>query len=501
MSSAQVSSTPLSSAQVSSAQVTSEKEAATSSTGAARVREKGTGFVLSWKFLLLVLIGIIMIVPARRYALPIPSAFALEPYRVAVALIVALIVVAMLTDRGFRWQRLTFGGLVVFYLVTQVISIGVNVPGLVDEGLAENAVSSLGSVVLISAVFFVVRMLSTSESVIDSVVSFTVVVGAFIGACVALERVTRVNVFILFANSLPFLQATSLEESEFIKQGTARAFGSAQHPIALAVFLCMLIPLAIYQSRHARWPVQLANRQLFWLGCTLCLGVGMISAVSRTGFVMLGVMTIIFIMMRPSAISRLLVFGIPALALAFVVSPRNMLSMLRELTNPSALIESQLTAPGMTGSGRLADLGPSLQQASVHPIFGTGLGSRITTGRQANAFILDNQLLSTLLESGILGVIGVIAMILVPGIRLLALARRTNAAERGLSDRQRDLALATGIGIIGYFVALFFLDAFLFIQTFLAFFLLLGIGSWAASQQTRYRAVPASVQAIPVGAK
>ncbi|QEE61529.1 hypothetical protein FVA74_08035 [Salinibacterium sp. dk2585] len=451
-----------------------------------------SGFVLGWSGLLLLLVTIIMIVPARRYSLPIPSSFALEPYRIMIALTVAAIVVALLTDRGFRWQRLSFGGLIGVYLLTQVVSIGLNVPGLVAEGLAENAVSSLGSVVLISAVFFVVRMLANTESAVDRVIAFATVLGAITGVLVALERVTRINVFILFANALPFLQRTTLEENEFVKEGTVRAFGPSQHPIALAVFLCLLIPLAIYQSRHARWPVTLGNRQLFWLGCTFCLGVGMIAAVSRTGMVMLAVMTIVFVLMRPSAISRVLVFGIPAALLAYLASPRNVGDMIRNLASPTALIESQLTAPGMTGSGRLADLEPSLEQASINPLFGTGLGSRITTGRLANAFILDNQMLSTLLESGILGVMGVLALILLPAMHLIGLARRTGAAERGLSERQRDLALAVGIAILGYSVSLFFFDAFMFIQTFLMFFVLLGLGSWVASQRLP-RAQPAEL--------
>jgi O-antigen ligase len=283
--------------------------------------------------------------------------------------------------------------------------------------------------------------------------------------------VIRTNVFIDFFGMLP-LHKLSEEDSVFVKEGTARAFGPAQHPIALAVFLIMLVPIAVYLAKHATWPRSPSWRELFWIGCAMLMLLGMISAVSRTAFVSLAVMIVAFVLLKPSGIPRLLLYGILGAAAGLTISARNIIGMITELMDPEALIESQMTSPGWTGSGRLADLGPSLQQAAASPFVGTGLGSRVTTGPTMNAFILDNQYLSTLLESGAIGVLAVAVMLLVPFGRLAAFSRGAAPSPR------RDLALAVALGILGYAVALFFFDGFSFIQTLLTFFLLLAIGSW-----------------------
>jgi O-antigen ligase len=199
----------------------------------------------------------------------------------------------------------------------------------------------------------------------------------------------------------------------------------------------------------------------------------MIAAVSRTSIVSLAVMTVAAVLLRPQLLPKVVLYGGIALLAAFTISARNIVAMVSELTDPQALIASQMTSPGWTGSGRLADLGPSLAEAASSPVVGTGLGSRVTMGDGANALILDDQYLTTLLESGALGVAALLVLMLVPFGRLAALSRRIDVDP----DRQ-DLALAAALGILGYAVSLAFFDAFSFIQTLLMFFVLLAIGSW-----------------------
>ena len=44
-----------------------------------------------------------------------------------------------------------------------------------------------------------------------------------------------------------------------------RAYGSAQHPIALAVMLCMILPLLVYLAKYGIWPLNCG-----WLnGCRM----------------------------------------------------------------------------------------------------------------------------------------------------------------------------------------------------------------------------------------
>ena len=429
--------------------------------------------VFSWPGAAVAVAIVVCLVPARRYTLPVDLPFAAEPYRLLIVLLLAIVVAALLVDPKFLWRRLEFAAPVGIFLASQLISIGVNIPGLVARQLAPNAVISLLSLVVICALFLVTRQLFQNARMVQITVTALVVCGAVLGALATIERVTRVNLFIEFFALLP-LQRLSEEESLFVKAGTARAFGSAQHPIALAVFLVMLIPLGIYLTRHATWPRRLALRELFWIGCTMLIAFGMLAAVSRTAFVSIGVMVIVAVALRSSIVPKLLFYGILGLLAALVISARNIIAMVNELLDPQALVESQMTSPGWTGSGRLADLGPSLAEAASNPFFGSGLGSRVTIGPSANAFILDDQYLTTLLESGIVGVLGMVILMLVPFGRLAAFSRTTTEP-----DARRDLALAVAVSIIGYAVALFFFDGFSFIQTLLGFFVLLALGSYA----------------------
>jgi hypothetical protein len=435
--------------------------------------------VFSWPGAVVALVVVICLVPARRYTLPISLPFAAEPYRIVIVLLLVIVVLALLLDPAFRWRRLEFAGPVGFFFATQLVSIALNVPGLVDLGLAPNAVISLFSLLVICAVFVVARQIFRSRAIVRFTLMVTVGCGALVGALATVERVTRQNWFLDFFSALP-LQRLSEEESLFVKEGTARAFASAQHPIALAVFLCLLIPLGIYLARHANWPRTPVSREFLWMGCTMLIGLGMVSAVSRTAFVSLAVMLVIAVVLRPKLLPKVVLYGAVAVCAALLVSARNVLSMINELLDPQALIESQMTSPGWTGSGRLADLGPSLAEAAARPFTGSGLGSRVTMGEGANAFILDNQYLSTLLESGALGVLGMLALLLVPAVRLALFSRWPVERIGGVApDERRDLAAAVAVSISGYVVALFFFDGFSFIQTLLTFFLLLAAGSWA----------------------
>ena len=78
--------------------------------------------------------------------------------------------------------------------------------------------------------------------------------GVIVSFFALIERVARMNVFLMLGDFLPL---TLLREGgDVSRAGVARAFGSAQHPIALAVALCLLIPLAIYLAKYAGWPSQ-----------------------------------------------------------------------------------------------------------------------------------------------------------------------------------------------------------------------------------------------------
>ncbi len=122
-----------------------------------------------------------------------------------------------------------------------------------------------------------------------------------------------------------------------------------------------------------------------------------------------------------------------------------------------------------------------MKEVAQLPFFGQGYGSRIVVGDEANAFILDNQVLGILMEAGALGVAGYAVFMLAPVVMLLVFALRFAAEPRHASAR----AVARAIAIAGYSTALFFFDAFGFFQSFLVHMMLLAVAAWVYTEAPR----------------
>ncbi len=240
--------------------------------------------VLSWTAMLFVLVGgIVLFIPIRRYALPIPVGFALEPYRVVIAgLLIALVIAFFLRDTRER-KRVLWTWPVAIFLWTMLASLLFNVTSLVESGLVQaGGFSNLGQLTFLLSVVFITRQLLSTERITMIVLNVIVLGGgAFIGFFAFVERVTRENVFLLLGNFLP-LQLLR-DDAESLRAGGSRAFGSAQHPIALAVLFCMIIPLAVYLMKYSPWPPRFEQtRRILYIGAIGIMLVGMLAAVSRT---------------------------------------------------------------------------------------------------------------------------------------------------------------------------------------------------------------------------
>lgn len=434
--------------------------------------------VFTWSAMIISLAAVIMFVPARRYAIPIPLPFQLEPYRLVLVIVIVALVVALLLKPEVRWRPVAFGWPIAIFLVTVLVSFVVNGMELVNDGLVETALGGITQLLLMLAVFFCFRQLFRSERDVMLLLTFVTWAGVVVSFFAVIERLTRENVFLMLGNFLPF---TLLREGgDVSRAGVARAFGSAQHPIALAVALCILIPLAIYLAKYAAWPTNEINRKIVYAGATVMLFGGVLSAISRTAVVVLGVMFLVTLLLHPRVAGVLFAIAFPVVLLAAAVLPNVFESMVLSFLDLDSLIESQYSSAGFSGAGRLADLEPAMREVSQQPFFGSGYGSRIVIGEERNAFILDNQFLGTLMETGALGVLGLAVFMLTPPIMLIRFAF-TQAAER----RHANLALALTVAISGYIAALFFYDAFGFFQTFFILCMFLAAGAWLLTEAPR----------------
>jgi hypothetical protein len=421
--------------------------------------------------LLLTLLSVVMFVPIRRYALPTGLPFALEPYRAVLAISFAVVILALLVDPTFRWKPVRFGWGVGLFLGTTALSIVVNAVQLQERALLSVSLMSLANITILMSAFFLVRQLLTTAADVRRMLVFLVWAGAIVAAFAVIERVTHFNVFHHLGEVLPL--NVLRDEDGTLRAGGARAIGSSQHPIALSVMLATLIPVGLHLGEYGRTPRNPVNRRIVYGLLAAIMLLGVVTAVSRTAMVALAVMFLVVLVLRPTLAALILVFAVPALLVAAVILPRLVDELLLSFLNVDELIASQYTSPGWTGQGRLADLGPAMAQVAQQPIFGGGFGARIVVGPDANGFILDNQPLGTLMDAGIVGVVGLAALVLMPIVLLMMRA----FAKHETPERAK-LAFTLAIAGVGYAVSMFFYDAFGFIQSLMVWLALLAAGAW-----------------------
>lgn len=434
--------------------------------------------VFNWTGAFIVLLAVIMFIPVRYYALPIPIGFALEPYRLVIVLMVVAAIVALMIDPTFVWRPAAFGWPLGVWVATSLLSIAANVQFISEGGLGSGVVGAIITDLLMLAVFFVARLVLRNENLVEAVLTFLVWSAVVVAFFAVIERATQQNIFTMLDKFLPLERLGA--EQEAYRAGGYRSFGSSQHPIALAVMFTMMIPIAVYLSKYARWPLNEINRRIVYYGCILALLLGVVTAVSRTAIVTLGVMFLVTLIFRPKVGGYLLLGMVPVLGLGFVFIPKILTDMIGSFLDPDALIASQYTSAGMAGAGRLADLEPAMAIVREHPFFGTGVGSRIVVGEDKNAFILDNQWLGTLMDAGAVGIIGLTVLFLVPVVMLLRYSFKKTTTPQYAS-----LAFAIAILLIGYTIAAYFYDAFGFYQAFMLFWIFLAVGAWVLTEAPR----------------
>jgi O-antigen ligase len=429
------------------------------------------GFV-DWPRLLAVLVLIIMFIPIRRYSLPGNLPFELEPYRIFIALLVVGWCASLLVDERARLRRTGFEAPVALILGAAIASIVGN-PDRIGEASAtvnKSLTFFLSFVILLYVLASVIR----TQAAIDTLVKALVLGGTIVAAFAIVEARTGFNVFNQLDRVLPMLRPTAPSDpGGFVRVGAAklRVFGSAEHPIALSAALVMLVPLALYLRKR--------DGRRFWIFCAVTLAVACSAAVSRTGIVMFAVIGLSFLVLRPRETRRMWPLIIPAVIVLKLVLPGTLGAIKQSFMPPGGLIAEQQASAEGSGSGRLADLGPGLKAWKRQPLVGQGFGTapivRPNATLQTN--ILDNQWLTTLLSTGLIGFVGWLWFL------VRAIRRFGAEAKKDDSDRAWLFAALTA-AIAAYGVGMFTYDAFAFPQVTFLLFIMVGLGAAAFSERT-----------------
>jgi hypothetical protein len=416
--------------------------------------------VISWTGVLTALLLVVLFIPIRRYRMPVDLPFQLEPYRVLVILIVGGWAASLLVDRRVRLRRSGLEGPVAAVMLTTVASILVN-GGRVSE-LQSTVLKSLTFLLSFGIVFYLVVSVVRRRAIADALAKTFVAGGAVVALLAVLEARTGVTPFTRLHAVFPILVPDPSFDGEIGRGGALRAFGPAEHPIALGAALVLLVPLAIYVVRVSSpaWSIAL-----------VALVVGILSTVSRTGILMLFAIALVFLWLRPRETRRLWPLLVPMLVITHFAVPGTLGSLKQAFLPEEGLIEEQRGSEGSCSSaGRVADLAPTLAEVSEKPFLGYGFGTRITTGPDSNACILDNQWLGTLLEVGVVGALAWLWL-------FLGVLRRFGRVARGDPSPTGWLLAAVTASMTAYAVGMFTYDALGFVQVTFFLFIILGLGA------------------------
>jgi hypothetical protein len=409
---------------------------------------------------------VIIFIPIRRYTVAVGGPIELEPYRILIAVVLLCWFLALAADPDVRWSATGYAAPITVLWIGILASLALNlgrVNAMSDQVL--KAVTFFGSYFLVLC--FVACVVRRGAQ-LDRIIKLLVGGGVIVACCALYEWRSGVNLFNGLGKVMPFLVYQDIGAA-MIRGSGARALASAQHPIAMGAAFVMLLPLTVYLFKR--------TGSVIWLVSGGILTLGALATGSRTAAIMLVIVVACFAWLKRAEMIRMLPLVLVLMVVIQGVMPGTLASF-KFMLNPSYIIKEQ-SVEGGTGSGRVADLGPSLREwAGGNPFVGQGFGTRVTSqeGVEGGAQILDDQWLGILLEIGAVGLVGLM-WLFCRGIRRMSrLAREQTGADGWLATCLSASLLAWTLGLFTY-------DAFAFIQvTFLAF-ILLGFASVVARRE------------------
>jgi hypothetical protein len=422
-------------------------------------------WLLQWRTLLSIIIAVIVFIPMQRYTL-LPGAlpFKLEPYRVVIAAIAIAWVLNLLLEPTTRIRRTGFDVPIVAFVLVAFLSDAANMTRVVHTlDVTMKSLTVLASFVVVT---YLVSTTVERRRDLDRLIMLLVGGCAIVALEAIVESRTNVNLFNKLHQVFPPLTYNGpIAYTDDDGRGQ-RPYATAEHPISLSAMLVMVMPLGIYLALQTR-------SKLWWIA-TGMIGIGVFATLSRTGILMLLTLLITYTCIKPASIRRALPLMLPLLIAVNVAVPGSLHTLRSAFFPEGGLIAQQKGGAGTNGSGRVADLGPSLAEWSQTPLLGQGYGTRITDlddGRH-NADILDNQWLGTLLEVGALGFLALMWLFFRSVRRLSRFARRDTTPHGWLLAGLAASITSFGVGMFTY-------DAFSFEQVIFVFFIFLGMAAAA----------------------
>ena len=271
----------------------------------------------------------------------------------------------------------------------------------------------------------------------------------------AVEAAVGITQFVTKQTLVNYIQIPGLTLSQDLYgvalRGTqARPPGTTTHPIEFGSVLTIVLPFALHYAVTDTHRGRLAR----WLPAAL-IAFAIPISVSRSAVLSTAVSLIVLIPFWPRATRRRAYAGIAlALGAVYMLVP----GLLGTFRNLITGVESDPSA-----NSRVDSFGLAWEFIKRDPIFGRGYATFLPDYR-----ILDNQILGTLIDTGIVGLIALLVLFVAPAWGVLRLRRTATTSQ------VRQLAPAFVASIAGVLVSYPFWDALGFTTATSFLFMTLG---------------------------
>lgn len=376
-----------------------------------------------------------------------------------------------------RWRfTLVHAGIATFVAVA-FVSVALNAVHLSHSLELELAIKKL---TLLSAFFALFLLVASSvrASEVGAFMTLTLVLASICAAGVLWEYQSGSNLFYMLAGKLlpSAFQVTAIGTTQFDEIGRPGILGPTDLSLEVVAILAMALPIALVRFMRSS-----DNRHRLLYGLATCLLVGATLATYRKSALLAPLAVCITLayfqrreLLRLAPLALAIVIAVPFLA-------PNALGSIVEQFNPSR-------PEATTVSDRVSDYDAIRPDVLSHPAFGRGFGSYERT----SARILDNDLLVRLVETGLVGLLAYVSMIV---LAMVAAAPIIRGRDPTLSASA--LAIAAAAAAFLVLSALFDIMAF----PHAPYILMTFMGFLAAILAARKEPAPAPIAPIAAGAE
>ncbi|MEZ5062960.1 MAG: hypothetical protein R2700_15885 [Solirubrobacterales bacterium] len=385
--------------------------------------------------MLAALMAMLWLVPFNGIEIDIDLPVDLKLDRIVLPAIVLLWLLALVTGgRGAPGRRLTpIHAAIAVFTAVAFLSVVLNGESL-SAGLGlDLAIKKLTLLIAYASVFVVVASAVRREEIVPFL-RLNLVLAVICSIGVIWEYRFGYNVFYDVARHvLPPIFDVLDAPSGFDELGRRSVSGPTDHSLELVAILSMALPIALVGLMRART----LGSQLLHVLAAVIIGTAIISTYRKSALLAPAAAVVTLVLLARGQVMRLAPLAVLALVLLPVTSFSAFGSIVGQLDS------NELAVP--TVNDRVADYDAVRPDILANPVLGRGFGSYEHTHAPDQARILDSDLLLRTVETGIVGMIAFLAMI----VTVIAVGR---AEVRSRSPGGAPMAIVAASGATAFLV-------------------------------------------------